>query len=82
MSIQFVHFPFNGFPIAIKCTQNIGPEKTCLFLDEAKTMLQIGSYHDFIVNLQGIIYNMSNADDQTPEVNLSLMHLLNILILI
>ena len=80
ISIEFIYTLSNRFPIAIKCAQNIGPEKTSLFLDEAKTMLQIGSYHDFIVNLQGIIYNMSNADDQTPEVNLSLIHLLNTLI--
>ena len=57
------------FPVAIKCAQNIGPEKTTLFLDEAKTMLQIGSYHDFIVNLQGIIYNTNNAEDQQLEVS-------------
>ena len=67
----------NRFPIAIKCAQNIGSEKTSLFLDEAKTMLQIGSYHDFIVNLQGIIYNMSHGDDHAPEVSFSFMHLLN-----
>ena len=60
---------FLRFPVAIKCAQNIGPEKTTLFLDEAKTMLQIGSYHDFIVNLQGIIYNTNSADDQQLEVS-------------
>ena len=62
-----IEFHFR-FPIAIKCAQNIGPEKTSLFLDEAKTMLQIGSYHDFIVNLQGIIYNSNEEDEQAPEV--------------
>ena len=56
------------FPVAIKCAQNVGPEKTTLFLDEAKTMLQIGSYHDFIVNLQGIIYNTNSNEDQALEV--------------
>ena len=80
MFFEFLYPIFNRFPIAIKCAQNIGPEKTSLFLDEAKTMLQIGSYHDFIVNLQGIIYNMKNADDHAPEVNFKLVHLLNILI--
>ena len=56
------------FPVAIKCAQNVGPEKRTLFLDEAKTMLQIGSYHDFIVNLQGIIYNTNSNEDQALEV--------------
>ena len=60
---------FLRFPVAIKFAQNIGTEKTALFLDEAKTMLQIGSYHDFIVNLQGIIYNTSCANDQPLEVS-------------
>ena len=30
-------------------------EKIDLFLEEAKTMLRIGGYHDFIVNLQLIL---------------------------
>ena len=80
MSIEFVYSLPNRFPIAIKCAQNIGPEKTSLFLDEAKTMLQIGSYHDFIVNLQGVIYSTNHADDHAPEVNFSLMHFLKSLI--
>ena len=80
MSIEFVYSLPNRFPIAIKCAQNIGPEKTSLFLDEAKTMLQIGSYHDFIVNLQGIIYNIDHADDHAPEVNFNLIYQFDTLI--
>ena len=64
----FLMYFHSRFPVAIKCAINLGPEKTNLFLDEAKTMLEIGSYHDFIVNLQGIIYNTNDDDEQAPEV--------------
>ena len=37
-------------------------------LDEAKSMLQIGKYHDHIVNLQGITYELD--EQNTPEVSI------------
>ena len=39
-------------------------------LDEAKTMLRIGKYHDHIVNLQGITYEID--EQKTPEVSIIL----------
>ena len=43
-------------------------EKIDLFLEEAKTMLRIGGYHDYIVNLQGLVYEINEDDDRMPEV--------------
>ena len=37
-----------------------------LFLDEAKSMLEIGEYHDNIVNLQGISYSI---DEETRSLS-------------
>ena len=39
-----------------------------LFLDEAKTMLEINEYHDHIVNLQGIIVGWNSIENQFSEV--------------
>ena len=58
------------FPIAIKCSISKEPQKIDLFLEEAKTMLRIGSYHDYIVNLQRIVYEVNEDGDTIPEVSL------------
>ena len=39
-----------------------------LFLDEAKSMLEIGEYHDNIVNLQGICYGMDEEKRSLSKV--------------
>ena len=39
-----------------------------IFLEEAKTMLEINEYHDHIVNLQGIIVGWNSIDKQFSEV--------------
>ena len=39
-----------------------------LFLDEAKTMLEINEYHDHIVNLQGLIVGWNSVEKQFSEV--------------
>ena len=48
-------------------------------LDEAKSMLEIKTYHDNIVNLQGIAYKKSALNDGSTEVfcilKISLMQL-------
>ena len=44
-------------------------EKIESFLEEAKTMLRIGSYHDYIVNLQGMVCEMKGDGDKIPEVS-------------
>ena len=40
-----------------------------LFLDEAKSMLEIGTYHDHIVNLQGITYCWNSYEKQFSAVS-------------
>ena len=39
----------------------INDEEISLLLDEAKTMCKVGSYHDNIVNLQGICVNVEDG---------------------
>jgi hypothetical protein len=40
-------------------------------LDEAKSMFQVGKYHNHIVNLQGITFGVVKEDDKLSEVGLS-----------
>ena len=40
-----------------------------LFLDETKSMLEIGIYHHHIVNLQGITYFWNSYEKQFSEVS-------------
>ena len=39
------------------------------FLEEAKSMLEIGNYHENIVNLQGVIYGKENIEERLPKVS-------------
>ena len=39
------------------------------FLEEAKSMLEIGNYHENIVNLQGVIYGKEDIEKRLPKVN-------------
>ena len=41
---------------------------TSLFIDEAKSMSEIGTYHDHIVNLQGVTYSWNSNQGQFTEV--------------
>ena len=41
-----------------------------LCLDEAKSMLEIGAYHDNIVNLQGVTYKKNYQEGNLTEVSL------------
>ena len=41
-------------------------ENISLLIDEAKTMMKVGEYHEFIVNLQGITVKLQ--DDLTYQV--------------
>ena len=46
------------FVVAVKCSNNnVGD---VAFLDEAKSMVQIGEYHKYIVNLQGVVFDETN----------------------
>ena len=67
-----------SFPVAIKYPSSAELQNIDLFLEEAKTMIRIGSYHDYIVNLQGIIYNEDEGGNKIPEVNIKMMVVKNI----
>ena len=44
-------------------------EGISMFLDEAKSMFEIDTYHDHIVNLQGITYCWNNNEKKFSEVS-------------
>ena len=67
-----------SFPIAIKYPSSEELQNIDLFLEEAKTMIRIGSYHDYIVNLQGIIYNEDEGRNKIPEVSIKKLVMQNI----
>ena len=48
------------YPVAIKSSKTAMAREIEEFLDEAKSMLEIDAYHENIVNLQGIAYQMSD----------------------
>ena len=58
-----------SFPIAIKTPQMADDQGIDLFLDEAKSMFEIGTYHDHIINLQGITYSWNSYENQFAEVS-------------
>jgi hypothetical protein len=59
---------FYRFPIAIKTPIGRNPKQIDSMLEEAKNMLQLGKYHDCIVNLQGITYELNTTDGYLSEV--------------
>ena len=67
-----------SFPVAIKYPSSAELQNIDLFLEEAKTMIRIGSYHDYIVNLQGIIYNEDESGNKIPEVSIKKLVMQNI----
>ena len=56
--------------MAIKSTKALKQCDTDDFLDEAKSMLEIDAYHENIVNLQGITYEISTASPRKVEVSI------------
>lgn len=56
------------FPIAIKTPQVADNQGIDLFVDEAKSMFEIGTYHERIVNLQGITYSWNSYEKRFSEV--------------
>ena len=66
MSYIKTYVTWNRFAIAIKVPQP--GIRVALFLDEAKSMLEIGEYHDNIVNLQGICYSINEETRSLPKV--------------
>ena len=68
MSLPYFLF-FNSFPIAIKTCLKVDPEEFDSILDEAKSMFQVGKYHNHIVNLQGITFG--EDDEKLSQVGFS-----------
>ena len=62
------------FPIAIKTPRKNSIHEIELFMDEAKSMLTIGSYHDNIVNLQGISYKLDATTKNITNVSVMLKY--------
>ena len=52
----------------MKTSLNSGEGLTDLLEEEARTMLRIDSYHEHIVNLQGITYNWDLEEQNISEV--------------
>ena len=59
----------SSFPIAIKSPHVMDDHGIKLCLDEAKTMIEIDSYHDHIVNLQGVTYSLDSLSDKFTDVS-------------
>jgi hypothetical protein len=59
---------FYRFPIAIKKPFGRHPKQIDSMLEEAKNMFQLGRYHDHIVNLQGITYDLNKSDRYLSKV--------------
>ena len=59
---------FSSFPVAIKTSLNSSEGLTDLLQEEARTMLKIDSYHEHIVNLQGITYTWDLEKQNISEV--------------
>ena len=54
--------------MAIKHPKTCGSDEMTVFLEEAKSMLEIEDYHENIINLQGIIYGMEDVAKGIPKV--------------
>ena len=67
MKVLYLYF---RYPVAIKIPKNQAEREVYVFLEEVKSMLEIKTYHDNIVNLQGITYKRSRNDASIIEVGL------------
>ena len=47
----------------------MNPDEFNSFLDEAKSMMQVGKYHNHIVNLQGITFEAGKDDEILSKVS-------------
>ena len=64
----YIYIPFR-FPIAIKTSKSEAFQGIEMILDEAKTMIEIGSYHNHIVNLQGVTYSLNLEEKRFLDVS-------------
>ena len=63
-----IYNKFYRFPIAVKNPRNLSTDQIEIFLDETKSMLELGTYHDHIVNLQGISLLLDNENKKLMKV--------------
>ena len=63
--IQYICF---RYPVAIKSPKYNTEREIEEFLEEVKSMLEINSYHENIVNLQGITCQVSAIEDDVVNV--------------
>ena len=52
----------------MKIPKNFGTDQIEVFLDETKSMLELGAYHDHIVNLQGISFVLDDKNNKLMKV--------------
>ena len=57
------------FPVAIKTSKSEAFQGIEMILDEAKTMIEIGAYHNHIVNLQGVTYSLNLEEKRFLDVS-------------
>ena len=61
---------FFSFPIAIKSSKLGDTQSVSLLMDEAKSMIEIGIYHNHIVNLQGVTLGFNPKTHQLTDVSI------------
>ena len=70
-----IFFYIHRFPIAIKTLLAADVYQVESIMDEAKSMFQIGTYHNHIVNLQGITCKENKSSNQkAPEVSVNILY--------
>ena len=65
--MKMFHF---SFPIAIKSSRIGDSQSVNLLIDEAKSMMEVGLYHDYIVNLQGVTYGFNEETYRLNDVSI------------
>ena len=65
--VKSLFVPFR-YPVAIKSPRNQDEREVYVFLEEVKSMLEINTYHENIVNLQGITYKRGRNSESIIEV--------------
>ena len=66
-SFKYLYFSFR-YPVAVKSPRKKTEREVYVFLEEVKSMLEISTYHENIVNLQGITYKRGQNSESIIEV--------------
>ena len=74
MLIRFCPYCYDNnlyrFPVAIKVPNTFDVPEITLFLDEIKSMIEVGTYHEHIVNLQGVAYELDEHNQSLKKVSI------------